>query len=66
MKAGEKNSLAAADYARKKKEQLEKANKLRAERERLSSDSSSQKGNLLYQENPQSKLTIKSLKVFVF
>lgn len=51
MKTGEKNSLAAAEYARKKKEQLEKANRLRRERERLSSESTAKTNSLLYQEN---------------
>jgi hypothetical protein len=55
MKTSEKNSLAAAEYARKKKEQLEKANRMRRERERMSAESAMKSQHLLYSENPSSE-----------
>ena len=55
MKTSERNSLAAAEYARKKKEQLEKANRMRMERERLATESTQRNQHMLYSENPPSE-----------
>lgn len=56
MKTSERNSLAAAEYARKKKEQLQKANRLKLERERLAAESTQKSSHMLYSENTPSKI----------